>query len=127
MTDRLTAFAMANPDLGRVWMLQILASPNPSADKFWGEYVGSLRRFAATDLSQDGVDPEVLAVLTLAGTFLWPVWANAHAGNSAERSAMARRLADETLRLSLFGSMRAAAFPEIAGRLQGRVEIPVTA
>jgi AcrR family transcriptional regulator len=127
MTDRLTAFAMANPDLGRVWMLQILASPNPSADKFWGEYVGSLRRFAATDLSQDGVDAEVLAVLTLAGTFLWPVWANAHAGNLAERSAMARRLADETLRLSLFGSMRAAAFPEIAGRLQGRVEIPVTA
>ena len=127
MTDRLTAFAMANPDLGRVWLLQILASPDPSSDPFWGEYVGSLARFAATDLAQPDVDAEVLAVLTLAGTFLWPVWADAHATDAAERSGLARRLARETLRLSLFGSMRAEAFPDIALRLGQGQEVPVPA
>lgn len=124
MTDRLTAFAMANPDLGRVWLLQILATPEPSRDLFWNEYVGSLQRFAATDLAQPNVDAEVLAVLTLAGTFLWPVWAEAHAQDTAQRTTLAWRLARETLRLSLFGSMRPEAFPEIAARLQGRAEEP---
>lgn len=117
MTDRLTDFAMREPDLCRVWLMQILASPDPSADPFWGEYVGSLKRFAATDLAEPGVDAEALAVLTLAGTFLWPVWARVHADNPREQAALARRLANETLRLSLFGSMRAEAFPGIVARL----------
>lgn len=127
MTDRLTAFAMAHPDLGRVWLLQILASPDPSRDPFWGEYVGSLQRFAATDLAQPDVDAEVLAVLTLAGTFLWPVWATSHAADGAERMALGRRLARETLRLALFGSMRAEAFPAIASQLRKGLKVPVPA
>ena len=49
--ERLASFAMDNPELCRVWLLQILASPDPSADRFWSEYVGSLKRFAATDLA----------------------------------------------------------------------------
>lgn len=123
MTDRLTAFAIANPDLGRVWLLQILAAPEPSRDPFWNEYVGSLQRFAATDLAQPNVDAEVLAVLTLAGIILWPVWAEAHAQDTAQRDTLAWRLARETLRLSMFGSMRPEAFPEIAARLQGRTQM----
>ncbi len=117
MTDRLTAFAMREPDLCRVWLLQILGSPDASADLFWAEYVGSLKRFAATDLAQPDVDAEVLAVLMLAGAFLWPVWAGAHATSGDEKAGLAHRYAQEILRLSLFGSMRAGAFPAIAARL----------
>ncbi len=117
MTDRLTTFAMANPELCRVWLLQVLASPNPADDRFLGEYIGSLKRFAATGMAEPGVDAEVLSVLMLAGVFLWPVWASSRSGDAAERAGLGDRFAREVLRLSLYGSMRADAFPGIAARL----------
>src|SRR5690606_11868229 len=77
LTDRLSDFAMDNPELWRVWLMQLLASPDPGADPFWREYCGSLERFAATAMAAPDVDAEVLAVINLAGAFLWPVWARA--------------------------------------------------
>lgn len=128
LTDRLSNFAMANPELCRVWLLQVLASPDPAADPFWREYVGSIGRFAETDLAQPGVDPVVLSVLVLSGAFLWPVWAQAHADDDAERSELAGRFARETLRLSMYGSMRSGAFPQIEERLRGQSQKePLTA
>lgn len=117
LTDRLADFAMAQPELCRVWLLQVLASPDPSADPFWREYVGSIGRFAATDLAQPGVDAEVLSVIVLSGSFMWPVWAGAHSQDDAERSQLAGRFARECLRLSMFGSMQHQRFPDIADRL----------
>jgi len=120
MTERLAAFAMENHELCRVWLLQVLASPDPSQDPFWREYCGSLERWAASDLAVPGIDAEVLSVTNLAGIFLWPIWARAHAENDAGRAALAKRFADETLRLSMYGSLRADAYPGIAERLSGR-------
>ena len=116
-TDRLTNFAMANPELCRIWLLQLLSSPEPTADPFWREYEGSLHRFANTDLAQDGVDSEVLSVLILAGAFLWPIWARSHARSDDERRALARRFASESLRLCMYGSMQSDQFPQIAERV----------
>jgi AcrR family transcriptional regulator len=118
LTDRLSDFAMDNPELCRVWLLQLLASPDPGEDPFWREYAGSLARFAATEMAEPDVDAEALAVINLAGAFLWPVWARAHAEDAPARTRLGRRFADEMLRLSLYGSMRAASFPEIAERLR---------
>jgi AcrR family transcriptional regulator len=117
LTDRLTNFAMDNPELCRIWLLQVLSSADPTSDPFWREYEGSLERFAQTDLAQDGVDAEVLSVITLAGVFLWPVWARSHAQGDEERRALARRYSQEMLRLSLYGSMQSDRFPDIAERL----------
>jgi AcrR family transcriptional regulator len=118
MTERLTQFAMDNNELCRVWLMQVLASPDPAQDVFWREYCGSLQRFAASDLAVPGVDAEVLSVLNLAGIFLWPIYARAHAESDAGRAALARRFADECLRLSMYGSLRAEAYPGIADRLR---------
>jgi AcrR family transcriptional regulator len=118
MTERLTLFAMDNPELCRVWLLQVLASSDPSQDPFWREYCGSLERFAASDLAVRGIDAEVLSVMNLAGIFLWPIWARAHAESAPGRAALARRFADECLRLSMYGSLRAEAYPGIAERLR---------
>ena len=117
MNDRLAEFAMENHELCRVWLLQVLASPDPSADRFWREYLGSLERFAASEMAQPGVDAEVLSVLNLAGVFFWPIWAGAHAESGDSRAKLARRFSQESLRLSLYGSMRAAAYPDIVQRL----------
>ena len=124
LTDRVSQFAMENPELCRVWLMQLLASPDPSGDMFWREYQGSLDRFARTDMAVPGVDSEAMAVLTLAGMFLWPVWARAKGGDEAGRAAQARRIANETLRLSMYGSMRAERFPEIAARLHKLAKVP---
>lgn len=120
LTDRLAGFAMDNPDLCRVWFQQVLASPDPANDPFWREYCGSLQRFAATELAEPDVDAEVVAVLNLAGVFFWPIWARAHGEDERTRGKLARRFADEMLRLSIFGTMRVDAFPAIVKRLGAR-------
>ncbi len=116
--DRLTQYAMQNPELCRIWFLQLLASPDPSSDPFWREFAGSLRRFSETDLAQEGVDSEVWSVMLLAGTFLWPLWVGSHARDDADRQSLARRFAQECLRLSMYGSMKSERFPEIVARLR---------
>lgn len=121
MTVRLANFGMANPELCRIWLLQLLASPDPAQDPFWREYVGSIGKFAQTDLAEPNVDHEALSVLMLAGMFMWPIWARSHAKSESERAGLAERFADECLRLSMWGSLNSASFPEIAQRLgQGR-------
>jgi AcrR family transcriptional regulator len=75
LTDRLANFAMDDPGLCRIWLLQVLSSSDPTSDRLWKEYEGCTARFARTKLAQDNIDTEVLSVITLAGTFLWPVWA----------------------------------------------------
>lgn len=116
MTERLTLFAMENHEVCRVWLLQVLSSPDASEDVFWREYCGSLARFAASDLAVPGVDAEALSVMNLAGAFLWPLWAGAHGEGAQDTTAQARRFARECLRLSLFGSMRQSAYPALTAQ-----------
>lgn len=117
LTTTLADFAVDNPLLCRIWFLQLLASDRPADDPFWREYAGSLRRFAATDLAEPGIDSEVFALLMIAGNFLWPVWSHAHEKDARERRELARRFANESLRLSMHGSMRADRFPEVEAML----------
>ncbi|MEW9854354.1 TetR/AcrR family transcriptional regulator [Novosphingobium sp. M1R2S20] len=118
MTERLCDFAMDNPDLCRVWLQQVLASPEPQQDPFWREYAGSFSRFAKSRMAEPGIDSEVLSVVNLAGAFFWPILARAHAVTPRQRLELSRRFSHEILRFSLFGTMRAEAFPEIAARVQ---------
>lgn len=117
-TARLAGFAMENPDLCRIWFLQMLSLPDPSADRFWREYVGSIGRFAQTPLAKKGIDVEVMSVIFLAGNFLWPVWARSHSQNEQERGALADRFTREVLRLSLYGSVNDAMVPDVVDALK---------
>lgn len=112
VTDRLGHYAMNNPELCRIWLLQLLASPNPSHDRFWREYSGSLARFAETDRARPGIDVEVFSLVSLAGYFLWPIWARADSRSDEERDRLARRFNREMLRLSLYGTLDPAKHPE---------------
>jgi AcrR family transcriptional regulator len=104
-------FAMENPELGRVWLFELLSSQRPANDLFWRQYESNFQKFAQTQLAQPGIDTEVVAVLMLAGTFLWPVWAGAHACDAKERQQLTERLWRELLRLSLHGTIRADHYP----------------
>jgi AcrR family transcriptional regulator len=114
---RLVAFAMENPALGRIWLFEVLSSKRPSADRFWRQYASNFARFAETKLAQPDIDTEALSVLFLAGTFIWPVWARAHARSPKERQQMGERYAREVLRLTLHGTLRPEKYPELVARL----------
>ena len=109
---------MENPEICRVWLQQVLASPDPSQDPFWREYSGRFAQFAATSLAEPGIDVEVLSVVNLAGVFFWPILVRAHAADDEQRSELTRRYGREILRLSLYGTMRSEAFPELAERVR---------
>ncbi len=113
LTNHLANFAMENPEMGRLWLLELLNSRRPASDPFWRRYKSNFELFARSDSAQPGIDAEVASVLTLAGCFLWPVWARAHTRNGKERQQMAVRFAREVIRMSLHGTMRPEKYPEL--------------
>jgi AcrR family transcriptional regulator len=122
---QLVAFAMENPALGRIWLFEVLSSRRPANDPFWRQYESNFARFAKTNLAQPGIDVEVLSVLFIAGSFIWPVWARSHARSAKERQAMAERFSREVLRLTLHGTLRSEKFPELDARVgRGRRREP---
>lgn len=104
---RLANYAVDNPEIGRIWLYDVLSRENPKDDVFYQRFANGLAELAASDVSLDDVDTEVLAVLMLTGYFLWPVWVRAHAKSKKERKQMAQRYAGEVLRLSMHGVLRA--------------------
>ena len=117
VNDNLATFAMENPELGRIWLFEVLSSKLPANDPFWRHYESTFKRFAKTELAQPGIDVEVLSVLLISGAFIWPVWVRAHARTAKERQQMMKRYTREILRLTLHGTLRAEKYPELQARV----------
>src|SRR3974390_2091360 len=49
LTYHLANFAMENPELGRIWLFELLSSRRPASDAFCGQYETNLALFAKTD------------------------------------------------------------------------------
>jgi len=117
VAEHMAEFAMENPELGRVWLFEVLSSNRPASDPFWNEYRAHFERFAQSDMAQPGIDVEVHSVMMLISTFLWPVFGRAHARTAKERQQMAKRFSQEMLRLSMHGTMRPEKFPELDAKM----------
>jgi AcrR family transcriptional regulator len=104
---RLAEYAIENPEIGRIWLYDVLSRNNPKEDVFYKRFEQALHTLAASDASENDMDTEVLSVLMLTGYFLWPVWVRSHAKGKSARKLMARRYAGEVLRLSMHGVLRA--------------------
>lgn len=104
---RLANYALDNPDIGRIWLYDVLSRKNPKEDVFYKRFEQALRTLAMSDASEGDMDTEVLAVMMLTGYFLWPVWVRSHAKTKKERKLMAQRFAGEVMRLSMHGVLRA--------------------
>jgi len=104
---RLAEYAIENPDIGRIWLFDVLSRENPQEDVFYKRFAQALQTLAESNASLDDLDVEVLAVLMLTGYFLWPVWVRAHVRGKKARKRMAERFAGEVLRLSMHGVLRA--------------------
>ncbi len=104
--QRLAEYAIENPDIGRIWLYDVLSRKNPKEDVFYKRLELALRDMAMSDATHDDMDTEVQAVFMLAGYFLWPVWVRSHASSKKERKAMAGRFATELTRFSMRGVFR---------------------
>ena len=100
---RLAEYAIDNPDIGRIWLYDVLSRKDPSEDVFYKRFAQALQNLADSDASHSDMDVEVLAVLMLTGYFLWPVWVRSRARTKKARRKMAERYAGEILRLSMHG------------------------
>lgn len=117
VNENLATFAMENPELGRIWLFEVLSSNQPANDPFWRHYESTFKRFAKTELAQPGIDVEVLSVLLISGAFIWPVWVRAHARSAKERQQMMKRYTREILRLTLHGTLRPEKYPDLDARV----------
>jgi len=116
--ERMAAFAMEHPELGRAWLLELLSSGRPGKDPFWSQYKTLFEKFAQSDRAQPGIDTEVHSVIMLIGTFLWPIFVRQRARNARERQELVARYTREMLRLNLAGTLRAELFPELSRGLE---------
>lgn len=111
--ESLANFAMENPEFCRVWLYDVLGSSEPERDPFWKLYKSYIDTFVDTEYAQPGIDGDVHAVQMLVSVFLWPVWAHAHTHTPEGRKKMAKRFANEALRLILNGALRKEMFPAV--------------
>lgn len=117
--ERLSAFAMNNPELSRAWLFDVMSTQGTVTDTFWKRYVEELGEFAKSDYGRDDIDVEVLAFITLSSALLWPIWVGAHAKSGRARVKMQQRFVDEMLRLVLFGSLIPEKHPDLVARFRG--------
>ena len=117
LTERIANFAMENPELCRVWLMQALSLPDPAADPFWREFEGGSARFAKTNHAQKGMDAEVFTVIQLAGALLWPVHSRARAHGEKGLREQVQKYVREHIRFALYGSIRPEYYSDLIDRL----------
>lgn len=114
--ERLSKFAMENPELSRAWLFDVMTSRGEVTDTFWKEYVLRLQEFIDQGHGQDNIDVEVYAFITLVSSMMWPVWAEAHTRGKKSQNRMRQRFVDEMLRLVMYGALIPGDHPDLEKR-----------
>jgi len=114
--ERLSNFAMNNPELSRAWLFDVMSAEGDVIDPFWKKYVEELEGFVQAGYGRKDMDTEVFAFITLSSALLWPIWVGAHARGGRSQRRMQQRYVDELLRLAMFGSLIPERHPELLRR-----------
>ncbi len=111
--ERLSKFAMENPELSRAWLFDLLTRGGDTTDTFWNEYVSRLQEFIDNGHGQKEIDVEVYAFITLVSSLMWPIWGKAHSRSKQARDKLRRRFNDEILRLVMYGALVPGHHPDL--------------
>ena len=103
--ERLSKFAMNNPELSQAWLFDVMTTEGEVTDRFWKEYVEQLQSFVGQGYARKDMDVEVFAFTTLVSSLLWPIWVGAHSKGARSRKKMQNRFTDEMMRMVLFGRL----------------------
>jgi AcrR family transcriptional regulator len=102
--DHMVKFFLDHPEIARLWVYQMLSSvPLPNRDG-WERFMKAMSALAASEKTQDGIDPEMLGHVLLAATLLWSL--RARSGPESEAAAATERFIRELKRLLLFGVLK---------------------
>jgi len=104
------------PEIARAWVFRLLQDGS-TPGLGWGDSVEAMRRLAASPKSQDGIDAEMLAVISLSAALVWPLLARQRSASDTVRKADTRRFARELKRLFLYGALRPEHWPWLAAEL----------
>ena len=117
VVESIIEFAVENPELGRIWLFDVLSSKNPSEDKFFKLYRDTVEEVVNKGFTQKNIDVETHSVIMLSAYFIWPAWVKAHARSKQERQKMTDRMTREILRLSMYGFLIPEQHPDVAEML----------
>jgi len=118
---RLSEYAIENPDIGRVWLFDVLSRDDPRKDVFYKRFEQAVQTLAESDAGVEDIDVEVQSVMILTGYFMWPVWVRAHARSKKARKEMARRYALEVLRNAMYGVLPADTHSVVKAYLKSNI------
>jgi len=116
--DRFLEFFVEHPEFARLWIHDILASPDGAPSESWSNFVGTLEAFTKSGKTQPGIDPEMLGRILLGAPLVWSLWAHKTAGDAADRCRAVERFGREIKRLLLFGVMKPEEWPDMVVEVQ---------
>ena len=117
--DHMVKLHLDRPEIARLWLFQMLSDAPLPHDRSWERYLRGLAALAASDRSQDGIDPEMLGCILLGATLVWSVLARRGPGGAEGAPEATTRFTREVKRLLTFGVLRPEQWPDLVAALGG--------
>lgn len=114
----LQLFIMNNRESCRAWAIEALLSGKGREDPLSQQIQGLELSLIGGEYMTPDIDSEVLAVISLAATFIWPLWNDTDNCDAETRLALAERFTREFIRFSLFGAMKPERFSSLVSYLK---------
>lgn len=114
--DFFVRYFLDNPDVARIWMFQLL-NGNGDIGSGWDDFVTAVERLASGPRGREGVDAEMLAVISMTSALVWSLMAKQRSETDQDAQALGERFARELKRLFLFGALNPEDWPELRAEL----------
>ncbi len=95
-----------NAQLARVWLSELVLKNSAQSDELWKAWMEGLNTLHYSGNIDDSVDDEVLAVIGLSATFIWPIIKNAEKMSKAKKQQSAERFAQAFDQIVLRGLLK---------------------
>ena len=111
--DHMVKLHLDRPEVARLWLFQMLSDAPLPQDASWERFLRGLTTLAASDRSQDDIDPEMLACILLGATLVWSLLARRGPAGPEGAPEATARFTREVKRLLAFGVLRPEHWPEL--------------
>ncbi|MEL7028236.1 MAG: helix-turn-helix domain-containing protein [Pseudomonadota bacterium] len=104
--ERISRTLNNNARLARIWLSELVLSDDKDEDVLWKVWREALSAMRAAHQLADDVDEDVLAVIGLTATFVWPIISRAETMSEAQNKRSAKRYAQAFDRIILHGVLK---------------------
>ncbi len=115
--DHLVKLHLDRPEIARLWLFQVLSESPLPRDEAWDRFVGGMNALAASDRTQDAIDPEMLGIILLGATLVWSLLARRGPGGEPGAVHATERFTRELKRLLAFGVLKPERWPDLLAEI----------